>query len=70
MSKRTANEIAEVLGGEAIPGEGDSAGEDVWCVRIERQDGRLVVISETSVDEFYDHESLSRGSCYLSINLV
>ena len=70
MSKRTAKDIAVILGGEAIPIPDDSAGDDFWCVRIERGDGRLVLISEKSVDEFYDDESATKGRCYLSISLV
>jgi len=39
-------------------------------VRIARADGRLIVLSEKSVDEFYDREAAARGRCYLSISLI
>lgn len=70
MSHQTAKGIAEAIGGEVIRGEDDPDGEPVWLVRIEREDGRLVVISDKSVDEFYDPEAVAQGRCYLSISLV
>ena len=69
MSHRMASEIAEALGGEAVPeADGECRGES-WVVRIARGDGRIVVISDSSVDEFPDDDARAAGHCYLSIAL-
>ncbi len=65
MSGRNAKEIAEILGGEPIQTE--AAG---WLVVIERPDGRVVTLSETSVEEYYDRADFEAGRCYSCISLT
>lgn len=64
MSGMIAREIAQVLGGEPVQTE-----ENGWLVVIERPDGRIVTLSETSVEEYYDRAAFEAGVCYSSINL-
>jgi hypothetical protein len=64
MSYVCAKEIAEVLSGEAV-----ETGDDLWVVLFERPDGRVVTLSETSVEEYYDRASFEAGRCYSCISL-
>jgi hypothetical protein len=64
MSDLRAKEIAEVLGGEPVQTDGES-----WLVIFERLDGRIVTLSETSVEEYYDRAAFEAGRCYSSISL-
>ena len=64
MSDLNAREIAQVLGGEPIQTE-----DEAWLVVIERPDGRIVTLSETSVEEYYDRDAFEAGRCYSSISL-
>ena len=50
MDEKKAKELAELLGGNVW-----NSGGDVWLVRLERSDGKLVVMSEEVVCE-YDNE--------------
>jgi hypothetical protein len=64
MSDLRAKEIAEVLGGEPVQTQ-----DEGWLVIFERPDGRIVTLSETSVEEYYDRAAFEAGRCYSSINL-
>jgi hypothetical protein len=64
MSDLSAKEIAEVLGGEPVQTE-----DEGWLVVFERPDGRVVTLSETSVEEYYDRAAFEAGRCYSSISL-
>ncbi len=64
MSDLNAKEIAEALGGQPAQTE-----EEGWLVVFERPDGRIVTLSETSVEEYYDRTAFEAGRCYSSINL-
>ena len=64
MSDLNAKEIAQILGGEAIRTE-----EAGWLVLIERPDGRVVSLSESSVEEYYDRADFESGRCYSCISL-
>ncbi len=65
MDIAEAREIAEILGGEADqPEEADG-----WLVRIDRPDGRVVVLSESAVEEYADRDAMASGHCYASISL-
>ena len=66
MDHRQADEIAEALGGKAVRIEGVDVD---WIVVVERPDGRFVVVTETSVDEYGDHDAYKAGHCYASISL-
>jgi hypothetical protein len=59
-----AKEIADALGGEPVEAE---AG---WIVLFERPDGRVVALSETSVEEYYDRADFEAGRCYSCISLT
>ena len=54
MDHRQADQIAASLGGEAVLIEEI---DNEWMVVVERPDGRLVEVMETSVDEFGDREA-------------
>ena len=64
MSDLNAKEIATVLGGEPVQTE-----EEGWLVVFERPDGRIVTLSESSVEEYHDRAAFEAGRCYSSINL-
>ena len=64
MSDQIAREIAEILGGEPVQTE-----DDGWLVLIERPDGRVVTLSQTSVEEYPDRGAFEAGRCYCSITL-
>jgi hypothetical protein len=63
MTDRRAEEIAEVLGGEPIQTE-----DGKWLIVFERPDGRVVTLSETSVEEYYDRATFEAGRCYSCIS--
>jgi hypothetical protein len=65
MSDLNAKEIAEMLGGEPVQTE-----DEGWLVVLERPDGRIVTLSETSVEEYYDRASFEARRCYSSISLT
>ncbi len=65
MEISKAERIANVLDGE--PRELD---DGTWIVLIERADGRVVTVSDMSVDEYADREALAAGRCYTCISLV
>ena len=65
MSDLNAKEIAEMLGGEPVQTE-----DEGWLVVLERPDGRIVTLSETSVEEYYDRAAFEAGRCYSSISLT
>jgi hypothetical protein len=68
MSRRDAEAIVDVLGGEAIQQMPPSLPEK-WMVRFERADGRLVLLHDKFVDEFFDREALEADQCYATIKL-
>jgi hypothetical protein len=65
MDRHTAREIAAMLDGEACQLENEA-----WIVVMERADGRVVVLSETSVEEYPDRASVATGHCYACISLT
>jgi hypothetical protein len=65
MSDLRAREIAEILGGEPFQLKDES-----WLVVFERPDGRIVTLSETSVEEYYDRADFEAGRCYSCISLT
>ena len=64
MSDLRAKEIAEVLGGEPLQTD-----DGKWLVVFERPDGRVVTLSETAVEEYYDQAAFEAGRCYSCISL-
>lgn len=56
MDEDQANAVATALGGEAW-----QSGGDIWLVICRRSDGRLVVISDESICEYANDESLELG---------
>jgi hypothetical protein len=66
MRHSTAKEISEVLGGDPVQAVEEDEG---WLVVFERPDGRVVTLSETSVEEYYDRAAFEAGRCYSSISL-
>jgi len=69
MDRRQADEIAFALGGAPVRSPKDPDGGGEWLVMIERSDGRLVVITDTSVDEYCDHAAYEAEHCYATIDL-
>lgn len=65
MDIQRARVLAEVLGGEVF--EAEVGG---WVVLLERADGRVVVVSETAVEEYADRDAFSAGHCYACISLT
>ena len=65
MDRYMAQEIAAMLDGEATKGENET-----WIVVIERADHRVVVLSETAVEEYPDREAVEKGRCYATISLT
>jgi hypothetical protein len=65
MDSHTAREIAAMLDGEACQLENET-----WVVVIARADGRVVTLSETSVEEYPDREAVAKGRCYACISLT
>ena len=65
MSDLRAKEIADVMGGEPVQTE-----DEGWLVLFERPDGRVVTLSETSVEEYYDRDAFEAGQCYSCISLA
>lgn len=64
MDERAADKIASVLGGT-----GYLTDENEWVVILNRSDGRVVIISDMSVDEYPDWEACKAGHCYASIKI-
>jgi hypothetical protein len=64
MDELRADQLARVLGGQIYLTDGQ-----VWVVVIDRSDGRVVVLTETSVDEYADWKAFKAGHCYASIQL-
>jgi hypothetical protein len=65
MNDLNAKEIAEMLDGQPVQTE-----DEGWIVVLERPDGRIVTLSETSVEEYYDRAAFEAGRCYSSITLA
>jgi len=64
MDEQQATTIATALGGETW-----QSGGGIWLVRLERADGRLVVLSDEVVCEYPDEEAFDRGQAAASIVL-
>ena len=64
MDDRKARDLSELLGGEAREAE-----DGTWHVLIERGDGRVVAVSEATVEEYPDRKALASGRYYACINL-
>jgi hypothetical protein len=60
---------AETLA-EAFRGRVYRSDIDVLYVVIDRNDRRLVVLTDVSVDEYEDWEAFQAGHCYASITLT
>jgi hypothetical protein len=65
MDELKAETLAEALRGRVYRSD-----ENVLYVVIDRNDRRLVVISEVTVDEYEDWEAFQAGQCYASIRLA
>ena len=70
MNQRQAHLVADALRGVAVREEVDGIQGGEWIVIFERPDGRLVVLSDTAVDEYGDRASFEAGHCYASISLL
>ena len=57
MNEDQANVIAEALGGDAW-----NSGGDIWLVRIERTDGKLVVLSDEVVCEYANEDAFDANN--------
>ena len=64
MDELAADKIASVLGGL-----GYLTDENEWVVILNRSDGRVVIISDMSVDEYADWEAYKAGHCFDSIKI-
>lgn len=67
MDNASARELAEILGGEADQAEPEAP--QAWQVLIDRPDGRLVVLTDSAVEEYADRDALASGHCYACISL-
>jgi hypothetical protein len=56
MTEQTAEAVAKALGGRTW-----QSGGDIWLVLLDRADGRVVVISDDTVNE-YETEADFEGS--------
>lgn len=65
MSILMAKDLAAIIGGEV-----HQVDVEDWVVLIERPDGRFVAVSETTVEEFADRESIDSGRPYACISLA
>jgi hypothetical protein len=65
MSDLRAKEIAAALGGEPFQTE-----DQGWLVLFQRSDGRVVALSDTAVEEYYDRDAFEAGRCYSCISLT
>ncbi len=65
MNYPTARDLSVMLGGEVY-----QVDDETWLVLFERPDGRVVALSETSVDEYPDRDALASGQCYATISLA
>ena len=65
MDEQQANAIADVLGGTAW-----NSGGDIWLLRIERADGKLVIISDDAVCEYDNEDAFDKNNPSQSIILT
>ncbi len=68
MSERDASAIAFVLGGEAIENHDPFRALDGWLVLFTRADGRVVALTDTCVEEYYDLDAFVKSQCYAEIH--
>ncbi len=64
MTERQANAIADALDGESW-----QSGGGIWLVTINREDGKIVVLSGDAVCLYEDDEAFERGEAAQSIEL-
>ncbi len=64
MSEEQAAAVAEALGGQPW-----QSGGDIWLVIFERNDGKLVAISDEVVCEYKNQDALEVGSPDVSLCL-
>ena len=64
MNEVEASSVAEALGGYEW-----QSGGGIWLVRLERDDGSIVVISDDAVCEYEDVEALQAGDSISAIFL-
>lgn len=65
MDEEQAKAVADALSGQAW-----QSGGDIWLVLKQRQDGRLVVISEDVICEYASQEAFDRSESGVSILLT
>jgi hypothetical protein len=64
LTEENAGIVADALGGEAW----DSGG-GIWLIRLERPDGKLVVISDEIVCEYENEAAFEQAAAAISIIL-
>ena len=64
MNREQARTVAEALGGEAW-----HSGGNIWLVRFNAADGRLVAVSEEMVCEYADEAAFGDGRAAKVIEL-
>jgi len=64
IDEKSAKAVAEALGGAAW-----NSGGGMWLVRLEREDGRLVVLSDEVVCEYADEDAFERTEPAASVVL-
>jgi hypothetical protein len=65
MDDMDADRLARLHGGEPY-----ESADATWLVVLRRDEGRVVILTDTSVDEYEDWEAFEQGSCDASIRLV
>ena len=62
MEQHEAESIADILGGDAW-----NSGGNIWLVRIERADGKLVVLSDEVICEYANEDAFEANNSSSSI---
>ena len=65
MDQSSADTIANILGGDSW-----NSGGEIWLVLLRRSDGRIVSISDESVNVYDDEEAMQTGPPSESVLLV
>lgn len=64
MNEEQANAVAEALGGSAW-----NSGGDIWLVRFEKPDGKLVILSDEAVSEYKSEEAFDKNRATTTVVL-
>ena len=64
MNEEQAEKIADILGGSTW-----QSGGNIWLVLFERNDGKLVVLSDEAICEYDSQEALNKSKPETSILL-